>query len=39
VSFEQPVLVEVAGEAADTGAELLEGVGVLDPQDFADGEG
>lgn len=34
-----PVLVEVAGEAADTGAELLEGVEVLDPQDFADGEG
>src|SRR3954447_16916814 len=32
MAFEQPVLVEVAGELADAGAELLEGVEALDPQ-------
>jgi len=33
VAFEQPVLVEVASELADAGAELLERVEALDPQD------
>ena len=32
VAFEQPVLVVVRGEAADAGAELLEGVEALDPE-------
>ena len=32
VAFEQPVLVEVAGELADAGAELLEGVEAFDPE-------
>lgn len=32
MAFEQPVLVEVAGEAADARAELFEGVEALDPQ-------
>jgi hypothetical protein len=32
VAFEQPVLVAVAGELTDTGAELLEGVEALDPE-------
>src|SRR3954453_19921459 len=32
VAFEQPVLVVVGGELADAGAELLERVEALDPQ-------
>ena len=32
MAFQQPVLVVVAGELADAGAELLEGVEALDPQ-------
>ncbi len=32
VAFEQPVLVVVARELADAGAELLERVEALDPQ-------
>ncbi len=32
VAFEQLVVVEVAGELADAGAELLEGVEVFDPE-------
>lgn len=34
VAFEQPLPVEVACELADAGAELFEGVEVLDPQDL-----
>ena len=32
MAFEQPVLVEVASEGADAGAELLEGVEAFDPE-------
>jgi hypothetical protein len=34
VAFEQPVFVEVVGELADAGAQLLEGVEALDPEDL-----
>lgn len=32
VAFKQPVLVEVFGELADVGAQLVEGVEALDPE-------
>src|SRR5215210_8151886 len=34
VAFEQPTLVEVAGELADASAELVERVEALDPEDL-----
>jgi hypothetical protein len=34
VALEQPVLVVVAGELADAGAELLERLEALDPEDL-----
>jgi hypothetical protein len=34
VAFEQPVLVVVAGELTDVGAQRLERVEALDPQDL-----
>ena len=34
MAFEQPVLVVVAGELADAGAQLLERVEAFDPQDL-----
>jgi hypothetical protein len=34
VAFEQPLLVEDLGELADAGAQLLEPVEALDPQDL-----